>query len=111
VVLLLLAVGAVGLAVARPDAARVPTRQQLDEAAVAACERFEPAAGPVRSGELAGEPLFRVLQDVYNDARTSETEGFAERVAELNTAAINGDTDALRSGVLALQLTCQQRRG
>jgi hypothetical protein len=111
VLLVLLAGGAVALAVARPGADPVPTRQQLDEAAVAACERFEPVAGPVRSGELQGEQLFRVLQDVYNDALTSETEGFTERVGALNSAAINGDTEALRSGVLALQLTCQQRRG
>jgi hypothetical protein len=111
VLLLVLGAGAVALAVARPGAEPVPTRQQLDDAAVAACERFEPVAGPVRSGELQGEPLFRVLQDVYNDALSSQTDGFAQRVADLNSAAINGDVQAVRSGVLALQLTCQQRRG
>jgi hypothetical protein len=111
VLLLLVAGGAVALAVSRPGAEPVPTRQVLDEPAVAACERFEPVAGPVRSGELVGEPLFRVLQDVYNDALPSTTEGFSQRVAELNSAAINGDEQALRQGVLALQLVCQQRRG
>jgi hypothetical protein len=68
-------------------------------------------AAQVRSGALAGEELFRALQDVFNDARLSQTEGFSQRVADLNSAAINGDEQALRQGVLALQLTCQQRRG
>jgi hypothetical protein len=111
VLLALVAVGAVVLALVRPGGDAPPTRQQLDEAAVAACERFEPAAAQVRSGALQGEPLFRLLQDVFNDARLSGTEGFSERVGELNSAAINDDEQGLRQGVLALQLTCQQRRG
>lgn len=109
--LLLVGVGAVALTVVRPGAEPQPTRQQLDEPAVAACEVFEPAAAGVRSGELQGEPLFRVLQDVFNQARLSETEGFAQQVAQLNNAAINGRTQDLEQGVLQLQLTCQQRRG
>lgn len=88
-----------------------PTRQQLDDAAVEACERFEPIAASVRSGELSGPPLYRQLQDVFDEARYSATAGFAERVTDLNSAAINGDEQAVRQGVLALQLTCQQRRG
>lgn len=99
------------LAVVRPGAEPQPTRQQLDEPAVAACERFEPVAAQVRAGELSGPPLYRVLQDVFDDARTSSTPGFAQRVADLNSAAINGDEQTVRQGVLALQLTCQQRRG
>lgn len=102
---------AVALTIARPGADPQPTRQQLDEAAVAACEVFEPAAAGVSSGELAGEPLFRVLQDTFNQAQSSETPGFVEQVATLNSAAINGDDQSVRQGVLALQLTCQQRRG
>jgi hypothetical protein len=109
--LALVAAGAIVLAVVRPGAEPQPTRQELDEAAVAACEVFEPAAAGVISGELQGEPLFRVLQDTFNQARLSETEGFADRVFRLNSAAINGDSQAVRQGVLALQLTCQQRRG
>ena len=109
--LALVAVGVVVLAVVRPGADPQPTRQELDDAAIAACERFEPAAAQVRSGELQGPPLFRVLQDTFNDARRSQTDGFFQQVTELNTAAINDDQQALRQGVLALQLTCQQRRG
>lgn len=109
--LALVAAGAVVLTVVRPGAEPQPTRQELDDAAVAACEVFEPAAAGVRSGELEGEPLFRVLQDTFNEARLSETEGFADQVFRLNSAAINGDEQTLRQGVLALQLTCQQRRG
>lgn len=109
--LAVVAVGAVVLAVDRSGAGPQPTRQQLDEAAVAACERFEPAAADIRSGELEGEPLYRVLQDVYNDAQDSRTEGFTGKVFTLNSAAINGDEQTLRQGVLELQLTCQQRRG
>lgn len=109
--LALVAVGVVVFAVVRPGGDAQPTRQELDEAAVTACERFEPAAAEVRSGALQAEPLFRLLQDVFNDARRSETEGFSERVGKLNSAAINGDEQAVRQGVLALQLTCQQRRG
>jgi len=105
------AVGVVVFAVVRPGGDAQPTRQDLDEPAVAACETFEPAAAQIRSGELVGEPLFRVLQDSYNDAINSRTVGFAEKVADLNTAAINNDEQQLRQGVLALQLTCQQRRG
>ena len=109
--LLLVAVAAVALTVVRPGADPQPTRQQLDEAAVEACEVFEPAAAQVRSGELQGEPLYRVLQDVYDQGRVSETPGFAEQVTALNTAAINLDEQTVRAGVLKLQLTCQQRRG
>lgn len=98
-------------AVLRPGVDPQPTRQQLDEAAVAACERFAPVAAQVRSGNLAGPPLYRALQDVFNDARTSSTPGFAQQVANLNSAAINGDQKAVKQGVIALQLTCQQRRG
>ena len=99
------------LAVVRPGGEPQPTGQELDEDALAACEVFEPAAAGVRSGDLQGRELFRVLQDTFNDARTSQTEGFAQLVAELNSAAINGDEQGLRQGVIALQLTCQQRRG
>jgi hypothetical protein len=104
-------VGTVALTLARPGADPQPTRQQLDQAAVEACELFEPAAAQVRSGELQGKPLFRLLQDVFNQGRVSETEGFADQVTALNTAAINGDDQTVRQRVLALQLTCQQRRG
>ena len=110
-VLLLVAIGAVALVLARPDADPQPTRQQLDAAAVEACEVFEPAAAGVRDGSLQGEPLFRVLQDTFNQAQLSQTPGFVERVTALNTAAINGDEQTVRQGVLALQLTCPQRRG
>jgi hypothetical protein len=109
--LALVAVGVVVLVVVRPGVDPQPTRQQLDEPAVAACEVFEPAAAQVRAGELEGEPLFRVLQDTFNQARLSDTPGFAQQVAELNSAAINDDQQTLRQGVLALQLRCQQRRG
>lgn len=103
--------GAVVLTVVRPGAEPQPTRQQLDEAAVEACEVFEPAAAGVRDGTLEGRPLYRALQDTYDQAQRSRTEGFAQQVAELNSAAINADEQTLRQGVLALQLTCQQRRG
>lgn len=109
--LALVGIGAVALAVTRTGADPQPSRQELDEDAIAACEVFEPAADGVRSGELQGRELFRVLQDTFNDARTSQTEGFAQLVAELNSAAINGNEQELRQGVIALQLTCQQRRG
>ena len=66
---------------------------------------------PLRRGQLTGPRLFRALQDTFNDARLSKTPGFAQQVALLNSAAINGDEQTLRQGVLKLQLTCQQRRG
>ena len=99
------------MTVVRPGADPQPTRQDLDEAAVEACEVFEPAAARVRSGDLQGEPLYRVLQDVFDRGRLSQTPGFAEQVTALNTAAINLDDETVRAGVLRLQLTCQQRRG
>ena len=65
----------------------------------------------MRNGELSGPPLYRALQDVFDDARSSGTPGFSQRVADLNTAAIQGDEQKVRQDVLALQLVCQQRRG
>ena len=109
--LILIAVGVAAFAIVRPDVDPQPTRQQLDEPAVEACEVFEPVAARVRSGELQGQPLYRALQDVFNRGRLSQTEGFARQVSELNTAGIQGDDKALRQGVLSLQLLCQQRRG
>jgi len=109
--LALVAVAVTVLAVVRPGGEAQPTRQQLDEAAESACEQFEPVAAQVRSGELTGPPLYRALQDVFNDARLSATPGFSQRVADLNTAAIKGDEQKVRQDVLALQLVCQQRRG
>ena len=111
VLLLLVGVATVAVAATRPDAARQPARQQLDEPAVAACETFVPRAGEVRDGSLVGVPLYKVLQDTYDDGRLSKTPGFAERVARLNQVAINGDTETLQRDVVALQLACQQRRG
>lgn len=112
VLLLLVAAGTLAVALTRPDAETpLPSRQELDERAVQACETFEPQAGAVRDGTLVGQQLYGLLQDTYDDARLSETPGFAERVARLNSAAINGDTETLQRDVLGLQLACQQRRG
>ncbi len=109
VVVLLLVAAAVAVAVAvRPETESAPTLQELDDPARAACETFMPEAGAVRDGTLTGQRLFGLLQDTYDDARLSRTEGFAERVATLNTAAINGDVETLRRDVLGLQLACQQ---
>lgn len=105
--LALVGVAAVALTLNRTGAEPQAGRQ-LDEAAVAACEVFEPEAEQVLSGELQGRPLYRALQDVYNQAQRSQTEGFPQQVAELNSAAINGDDAGLRERAGALQRTCQQ---
>lgn len=108
--LLLVAVLAVGVTVLGGSDGP-PPEVELDEAAVRACELFEPVAAGVRSGELTGQPLFRALQDVFNEARVSESQAFASQVGQLNSAAINNNEQMLRQGVIELQLTCQTRRG
>ncbi len=47
----------------------------------------------MRNGRLTGPPLFRLLQDVFNEGSTSQTEGFALQVQELYTTAINADAE------------------
>jgi hypothetical protein len=64
---------------------------QLDARARAACELYTPIADDVRSGELTGPPLFRALQDVYNEARLSQAESFEPLVRNLLSSTITGD--------------------
>lgn len=105
--LALIGIGAGALALSRTGGGQQPSRQELDEAAEAACAVFEPTAAEIRAGTLQGRPLYRALQDVYNQAQRSTTEGFAQQVAELNSSAINGDAATLRDDVIALQLACR----
>lgn len=72
----------------------LPELGELDDQARAACELYTPVADDVRSGELTGPPLYRSLQDVYNVARQSQTEGFADAFADLINASIVEDDQA-----------------
>lgn len=64
---------------------------ELDARAEAACGLYAPVAGDIRSGELTGPGQFRALQDVYNEARLSESENFGFLVQAVLNAAITGD--------------------
>jgi hypothetical protein len=67
---------------------------QLDARAEAACDLYTPIADDVRSGELSGPPLFRALQDVYNEARLSESQEFGTLVQDVLNASIVEDEQA-----------------
>jgi hypothetical protein len=66
----------------------------LDARAEAACDLYTPIAEEVRSGELSGPPLFRALQDVYNEARLSESQEFGTLVQDVLNASITEDEQA-----------------
>lgn len=83
----------------------------LDDEAIAACERYVPRAAEVQDGRLTGPPLFRLLQDVYNDGQRSDTPDFAGLVTALNTAAINGQADVVKSEGAELERRCRSRLG
>lgn len=83
-----------------------PEPPPLDDAAQRACAIFTPIAADVREGRLTGPPLFRALQDVFNEARLSMTEGFGPQVQELYTTAIGGDQAAVAERVDGLQSRC-----
>ena len=74
-----------------PGSSQAPEAPPLDDAAQRACAVFEPKAADIREGRLTGPPLFRALQDVFNEARLSETEGFSVAVQSLYSASIAGD--------------------
>ena len=83
-----------------------PEQPPLDDAATRACELFTPIAADVREGRLTGPPLFRALQDVFNEARLSKTEGFGPQVQMLYSTAIGGDRAAIAERVDGLQTRC-----
>lgn len=83
-----------------------PEQPPLDDAAMRACDLFAPIAADVREGRLTGPPLFRALQDVFNEARLSTTEGFGLQVQQLYSTAIGGDQAVVAERVDALQTRC-----
>lgn len=99
--LLLLLVGVVAGCASPP-----PPAQPLDDDAQAACEDFAPIGGDVRRGELEGPELYRELQHVYNEARTSENTEVTEAAYRLLSAAINEDREATTAAVTELQQAC-----
>lgn len=79
----------------------------LDDRARAACEIYTPIVDDVRSGELSGPRLFRALQDVFNEARLSATEGFDDVSRLLLNAAIAGDVEARNDLADQLEDACE----
>jgi hypothetical protein len=79
---------------------------ELDDAARSACATLTPIAGDVRSGELTGPRMFRALQDVFNEARQSETENFSFQVSVLLSAAINDDVQTRDASLGRLEQAC-----
>lgn len=79
----------------------------LDDAAEQACAELAPVVDDVEQGRLEGPPLYRALQDVYDVARTSEADGFAEAAQRALTAAINQDEVALAERLRALRERCR----
>jgi hypothetical protein len=77
-----------------------------DARATAACELYTPLAGDVRSGALTGPKQFRALQDVYNEARLSESENFAFLVQAVLNAAITGDEQVRNERMDRLDEVC-----
>ena len=61
----------------------------------------------MRSGELSGPRLFRFLQDVYNQARLSESENFAFLVQAVLNAAISGDQELRAERLERLDEVCE----
>jgi hypothetical protein len=82
----------------------------LDPAAQRACDRFQPIADDVRTGRLTGPPLFRALQDVFNEARLSQDGRFSAQVRDLYSAAINDDEQTVSQQVSALEEVCAAGR-
>lgn len=80
---------------------------ELDGRARASCALLLPIADDVRTGKLTGPPLFRALQDVFNAARETETEGFAVRVADLLNASIREDEMARIAQLRELVAACE----
>ena len=78
----------------------------LDAAAEEACEAFEPVRRDVRRGELTGPNLYRVLQDVYDQARQSQREDVSGAAQRLLSAAINDDSRAVSQAVTELEQAC-----
>ncbi len=89
-----------------PGNSNGPEAPALDGPAQRACALFAPIASDVRDGRLTGPPLFRALQDVFNEARLSKTEGFGLQVQSLYSTAIGGDRGAIAEGVNGLQTRC-----
>lgn len=83
-----------------------PKAPPLDDAARRSCAVFSPVASDVRDGRLTGPPLFRVLQEAFNQASQSQTPGFPVQVQELYTAAINGNQPAVTQRADGLQARC-----
>jgi hypothetical protein len=81
--------------------------ERLDDAAERACAELSPVVREIESGELTGPPLFRALQDVYNEARRSDTEGFADQVQDVYSAAIAENPDAVQERLTTLRGTCR----
>ena len=78
----------------------------LDAQARAACEVYTPKAEDIRSDRLTGPPLYRALQDVYNQARGSQTESFAFLVQSALNAAIGGDQETRDARLERLDEVC-----
>lgn len=78
----------------------------LDARAEAACEVYTPVAPEIRSGSLTGPKQFRALQDVYNEARLSESENFGFLVQAVLNAAISGDEQVRNERMDRLDEVC-----
>lgn len=78
----------------------------LDDAARQACTMYGAIHEEVRSGRLTGPRLFRALQDVFNQAGRSGTEGFVLQVQDLYGSAVAEDPAAVTQRADALQTRC-----
>ena len=78
----------------------------LDDAGRQACSMYGAIHEEVRSGRLTGPSLFRALQDVFNQAGRSATEGFEVQVQGVYSAAIAADQPLLTQRADGLQARC-----
>lgn len=81
--------------------------EQLDPAAERACDRLQPVVDDVEGQRLQGPPLYRALQDVYDEARTSEVDGFAEQAQRALSAAVNADQPRVAEHLQQLRERCR----
>ena len=81
--------------------------ERLDPAAERACDRLQPVVDDVEKQRLQGPPLYRALQDVYDEARASDVDGFAEQAQRAVSAAVNADQARVAEHLQALRERCR----
>lgn len=81
--------------------------ERLDAAAERACDELGPVVDDVEEGRLQGPPLYRALQDVYDEAASSRVDGFAEAAQRALASAINEDEERSAVHLQRLRERCR----